>query len=90
MTPFQRVAYRLFGHESHQHRLTTPRARLHKAGAALGSRVQFEYKGAVLEGVLNRVTRRATVLVESPEGTLYTDGARYVKYYVPVECLTAV
>ena len=34
-----------------------------------------------------RITRRATVLVESPEGQHYSDGKRYQKFYVPLDML---
>ena len=37
----------------------------------------------------NDRNRRATVLVESKEGQRYSDGKRYAKYYVPLNCLTA-
>ena len=35
-------------------------------------------------GVVNRITRRATILVESATGVMYTNGKRYQKFYVPL------
>jgi len=40
------------------------------------------------EGTVNRITKRATVLVEDPEGEPYSDGKRYRKYLVPLQLLT--
>ena len=39
---------------------------------------------------VNRITRRATVLVESPGGRLFTDGKRYQTFYVPLPMLRKV
>jgi hypothetical protein len=36
---------------------------------------------------VNRVTKRATVLVEDARGVRYSDGRRYAKFYVPVGML---
>jgi len=40
--------------------------------------------------VVNRVSKRATVLVEDHQGRRYTDGKHYSKFYVPVQMLEAV
>ena len=40
-------------------------------------------------GVVNRITRRATVLVEDQHGLPYSDGKRYKKFYVPFGSLEA-
>jgi hypothetical protein len=42
-----------------------------------------------LTGRVNRLTKRATVLVEAPEGESFSDGHRYRKYYVPIVHLRA-
>jgi hypothetical protein len=34
-----------------------------------------------------RITRRATVLVENPRGEEFTDGRRYLTFYVPLPLL---
>lgn len=36
---------------------------------------------------MNRITRRATVLVEDSRGVLYADGKRYLTFYVPLPLL---
>jgi hypothetical protein len=85
---FQSIARRAFAHVEHTHQLITPRERaLRKFGIRPGDRVRFQLNGSPLVGVVNRITRRATVLVEDPRGMRYTDGKRYAKYYVPLAML---
>lgn len=87
-TRFQEIAARLFGHQAHTHRLVTPREQaLAKYGIRTGSRVRFELTGRQHRGIVNRITRRATVLVPDERGQRYSDGQRYVKYYVPLNQL---
>jgi hypothetical protein len=85
---FQSIASRFFGHRQHTHQLITTHERAFtKFGIKPGDRVSFRLDGRHLVGVVNRITRRATVLVESPQGTPYTDGKRYSKFYVPLTML---
>ena len=88
--PFQELAHRLFRHRSHTHRLITRVERAAQRGIRVGSRVAFVYQGERLVGRVNRVTKRATVLVEEPDGDRYSDGGRYRKYYVPLGGLELV
>ena len=55
-----------------------------------GSKVRFDIQGHSHEGVVNRITKRATVLVVDPQGQPYSDGHKYVKFYVPLRKLEAV
>ena len=82
--PFRDTARRLFGHRSHTHELFTRVERAARRGIVVGSLVDFDYDGERLTGRVNRVTKRATVLVESASGDRYSDGRRYAKYYVPL------
>ena len=84
---FQGITARLFGHRSHTHNLITWRDRANEKGIRPGSQVAFVFEGRHLQGQVNRITRRATVLVEDPQGRLYSDGRRYSRYYVPVSAL---
>lgn len=85
---FQAIAERFFGHTEHHHQLITPREQaLTKYGIKAGDVVTFRIDGQHHQGVVNRITKRATVLVEDSRGTLYSDGKRYVKFYVPVGML---
>lgn len=85
--PFREMAQALFGHREFTHELLTRRARAARRGIVAGSQVVFDYKGRRLAGKVNRVTKRATVLVPHSRGRLYSDNRRYAKYYVPVEAL---
>ncbi len=85
---FQAIANRLFGHTEHRHELVTQRERAAKLfDIRVGSRVYFMHDGHPVQGVVNRITRRATVLVESPQGEMYSNHKRYLKYYVPISGL---
>lgn len=85
---FQAIAGRLFGHTEHKHDLITQQERAaHKFNIRVGSRVQFLHEGARYSGTVNRITRRATVLVLDASGQLYQDGKRYRKFYVPLRHL---
>ncbi|MGD0776180.1 MAG: SprT-like family protein [Candidatus Solibacter sp.] len=81
---FQDIARRHFLHRAHTHKLITRRERAAQSGIRLGSRVTFLFEGRQLTGTVNRLTKRATVLVEDPEGEMFSDGRRYRKYYVPI------
>ena len=85
--PFQELAHRLFRHRSHTHKLITRAERAAQRGIRVGVRVSFSYRGKRLVGRVNRVTKRATVLVEDAKGERYSDGKRYRKYYVPLGAL---
>ncbi|MEQ8788100.1 MAG: hypothetical protein RIC55_17460 [Pirellulaceae bacterium] len=87
---FQSIARRLFGHTTFRHELITPRRRAHELGIRPGSRVRFRIDDVEHVGRVNRVTRRATVLVEDPDGAPYCDGRRYAKYYVPLGMLELI
>ena len=66
---FQSIANRFFGHTEHQHQLITPRERAFtKFGIKTGDRVSFRIDGQHHVGFVNRITKRATVLVEDKHG----------------------
>ncbi|AGA27046.1 SprT-like family [Singulisphaera acidiphila] len=85
---FHALSRRIFGHEGATHDLVTPRelaAEVYQV--RVGDRVSFEHEGRRWVGRVNRITRRATVLVEDLQGSLYSDGRRYMTFYVPVPSL---
>jgi len=91
MCRFQDIAGRVFGHTHHQHELLTPSDLADRDyGIRTGSKVRFDIQGHSHEGVVNRITKRATVLVVDPQGQPYSDGHKYVKFYVPLRKLEAV
>ena len=87
---FRNIASGLFHHKSHTHQLITRRERAAESGIRVGSRVVFTFEGEQLIGRVNRITKRATVLVDHPQGARYSNGSRYKTYYVPIPSLTPV
>ncbi len=88
---FQTIARNLFGHTEHRHELITQQERaLKDFNIRAGSRVAFRFEGKTLVGIVNRITRRATILVEDSRGERFSDGRRYLKYYVPIQQLRPI
>lgn len=82
---FKTLAGRLFAHTDVTHDLVTQHERAQaQFSIRVGDRVAFEFEGTRVTGVVNRITRRATVLVHHEKGVRYSDGHRYVKYYIPL------
>ncbi len=90
-TRFQNIAARFFGHTEHRHDLITQSERAARNfDIRVGAKVQFSHEGKMLHGWVNRITRRATVLVEDRRGQRFSDGKSYVRYYVPLEQLRRI
>ncbi|MDE0864083.1 MAG: hypothetical protein OSA98_09865 [Rubripirellula sp.] len=88
-TRFQSIAQRYFGHTDYRHDLITQRERaLIKFDIRIGDEVRFRHDRRMLIGRVNRITRRATILVEDPKGERFSDGQRYLRFYVPLEKLS--
>jgi len=89
---FRRLACRLFGHTRGTHDLVTAsEIAREKHGIRVGGRVRFQHMGASREGIVSRITKRATVMVEDPRGQFQnTRGERFVKFYVPLSLLRPV
>ena len=88
---FHSITLRFFGHTENKHQLITPREKaMVKFGITAGMKVRFRFDGVERIGRVNRISKRATVLVEDANGQPYSDGKRYAKFYVPVQMLEAV
>ncbi|TWT74012.1 hypothetical protein [Allorhodopirellula solitaria] len=88
---FQGIANAFFAHTDYQHDLITQRERAAaKFNIRVGDVVCFDSNGAKVVGRVNRITRRATVLVADPKGEQFSDGGRYTRWYVPLEQLRPV
>jgi len=88
---FHSITRRFFGHTENKHQLITPRERaIVKFGIKPGMLVRFRFDGVEHTGIVNRISKRATVLVEDGRGVRYTNGKHYAKFYVPVQSLEAV
>ena len=88
---FQRLAGNVFGHTGFTHDLVSGAEQAQKVyNIKPGDAVWFEFEGQRLEGIVHRITKRATVLVLDAKGDLQDQqGKRYRKYYVPVPWLKA-
>ena len=88
---FHSITRRFFGHTENKHQLITPKERaMVKFGIKPGMAVRFRFDGVEHTGVVNRINKRATVLVENGRGQRYSDGKHYAKFYVPVQLLEAI
>lgn len=88
---FQSLAFQFFTHTEATHQLITPGERAStKYGIRTGDKVRFRVDNASYVGFVNRITKRATVLVEDDCSPLYSDGKRYAKFYVPIAQLELV
>lgn len=86
--PFKRLVRNYFGHTQTRHDLVTQQERARtRFDVQVGDRVRFLFEGNPHVGVITRITRRATILVEDDQGELYSDGKRYAKYYIPLTML---
>ena len=89
--PFHRLSRALFGHEASVHALITPAERALTVHAIRrGDRVVFTHDGSERTGFVNRITKRATVLVPDPAGQPFTDGQRYATFFVPLALLRKI
>ncbi|MCE5279366.1 MAG: SprT-like family protein [Planctomycetaceae bacterium] len=88
---FMEIAGGLFAHRSHTHALNVRPAAAKPQAAQeavrAGQHVEFDFRGRRFRGVVNRITTRATILVENPSGRRFSDGKCYQKFYVPLAML---
>jgi hypothetical protein len=85
---FKTLAWNYFAHSETRHDLVTQQERARaKFDVRVGDRVTFTFEGVRHVGVVNRITRRATILVENDTGAPYSDGKRYLKFYIPLAML---
>src|SRR5690554_1813365 len=66
---FKQLAHRLFGHKASDHHLPTAQEVAYRNhGIRIGEEVTFTYRDEVLEGIVSRITKRATVMVPTLDG----------------------
>ncbi len=86
---YKGLARNIFAHTDVKHELVLQRERAARQyQVRTGDCVRFQFEGKTRVGVVNRITRRATVLVEDPGGQPYSDGKRYLKFYIPLAMLS--
>lgn len=85
---FKQLVRNIFGHSHVRHDLVAPEEHAaHEHDVHVGATATFAFEDQHLIGRVNRINRRATILVEHPDGNRYSDGKRYKKYYVPLQYL---
>jgi len=85
---YKGLVWNYFAHTQTRHDLVTQQERARtRFDVRVGDRVAFTFDGVRHQGVVNRITRRATVLVEDAHGSPYTNGKRYLKFYIPLSML---
>jgi hypothetical protein len=91
-TRFRELARRIFNHTDTLHQLVTPMERAVKQfNLQPGTPVQFEFAGEIRQGIVQRITKRATVMVPDTAGSFVDrQRRRYQKYYVPLPMLTPI
>ena len=86
---FKNLILNLFGQNESTHKLVTNREVNYKEyGLLPGHNVTFEHEGAILNGFITKINKRAIVMSPSQHGK-YVDksGQHYTKYYIPLSCL---
>ncbi len=85
---YKGLVWNYFAHTQTRHDLVTQQERARaRFDVRVGDRVAFTFEKVRYQGVVNRITRRATVLVEDARGEAYSDGKRYLKFYIPLTML---
>jgi len=89
---FKRLSNNIFGHTEVTHRLITQNEIAAKTfDLHVGDFASFDYEGQIYTGVINRITKRATVMVKDSKGD-YRDskGNQYIKFYIPISQLKKI
>ncbi|MBF0469388.1 MAG: SprT-like domain-containing protein [Desulfamplus sp.] len=86
---FKKLSNNLFGHTDSHHKMPTNRQiACAKFGINVGDKVDFIYDGKRINGIISGINKRAAVMVRNTKGAFVDKlGNRYVKYYVPVNCV---
>lgn len=90
--PFKDLIFNLFGQSESTHNLiSTNEVNLNKYGLKPGDSVKFLYKGKYINGFIQRINKRATVMCPDKRGN-YIDksGKHYKKYYASLEILMKI
>jgi hypothetical protein len=86
---FRTAAWNWFGHTESKHELlTSVEVAQRELALQPGDLVRFRLRGQAVRGRIERITRRATVLVAQPSPGAGRSATRYVRYYVPLGCLS--
>lgn len=87
--PFKDLIFNLFGQTETTHNLVSANeVNVQKYGLKPGDRVKFQYKGKNVNGFIQRINKRATVMCQDNRGN-YIDkfGKRYKRFYATLDSL---
>ena len=86
---FKELSHRIFNHTEQTHQLVTQPEIAHKYyDLRVGDSVSFVFNRKRHCGVINRINKRATVMVKNDTGEWKdSNGMRYSKFYIPLEGL---
>jgi len=85
---FKILAKLFFHHTDNKHELITQEERAFlRFGAEVGDKVSFEYNKKTYIGIVDRITKRATVLVKDNEDSKYANKEGFLKFYIPISML---
>ncbi len=90
--PFKELIYNLFGQTESTHKLVSANEiNVREFGLRLGDKVKFQYNDKCINGFIQRINKRATVMSLDKQGS-YIDklGKTYKKFYVPLESLIKI
>lgn len=90
--PFKDLINNIFKHTESTHRLVgADEVNAHNYGLKIGDSVKFLHSGKYIQGYIQRINKRATVMNPDMRGN-YIDklGNRYKKFYVPLDSLIKV
>jgi len=89
---FKQMARGIFAHTEVTHQLITQPEIAHRQyDLHPGDEVSFEYDRRKYTGIIDRINKRATVMVRDKKGN-FRDlrGKRYLKFYIPLHHLTPI
>jgi hypothetical protein len=86
---FKTISNNIFGHKESYHKLATNSELIFtNYGLKPNDKVSFEYEEKLLKGIIYRINKRATVMVEDKKGTFTNiSGKRFSKYYMPINTI---
>ena len=89
---FKKLARQIFAHTDVTHQLITQPEIAHRHyDLHAGDEVTFEFDRRKYTGIIDRINKRATVMVRDKKGHFRDDrGKRYLKFYIPLPYLTPV
>ncbi len=85
---FKILAKQIFLHTGNKHELITQEERAFlKFSIKVGDKVSFEYNTKKYIGIVDRITKRATVLVKDKNNSKNTNEKGFLKFYTPISML---